>query len=602
MVLDENENRITNADVKFKVAVGDVTFENGGTTITVKTDKNGFAAVRPLVGATAGIAIIKATPAENSDNFFEATFTLQALAAKEGPTQFSGTLINDKGQPLPGARMSIGRTALTATVDDNGHFTFDDVPPGKIDLFVDGRTINVQGEQYPALHFESTAIKGVKNQLPHPIYLPQLAMAEGKIVGGDKDVILKMPGFEGYEMTVFANSVTFPDGSKTGPLVVSPINFDKLPMTPPGGYAGFMAPAAGLQPAGTRFDPPLQLKIPNTAGFKPGEKRPVYQWDHDLAAFVQMGQATVTEDAAFLITDPGTGISKAGWHPIPNPPPPDDCPSSGTEPDCDDCSEKLDTTNGQCPKLYCKPSMNDGAECDDGKYCTDPDTCKGGTCTGKPIPDKNSLPVVTETNLAVFNTVFRVLNAVGVGVKEAFAKVTLTSTAKEICCESKEGEFAKGGESRIDARISIAVGPIQLAGPKFPFPAIGSLEFGLFVTGEFGFQGFMTGTYAECEGYDGCWGGGGNVFMEVIFEGGVVVKNGPLVVAKATIGAKTGLSVGVVAACTEAGTAGTYWNGVTLFAVVEVGDGVLHLETNYQWKEPVQLDPFSFSLPKVKPS
>ncbi|MBB3122418.1 Ig-like domain-containing protein [Pseudoduganella violacea] len=354
VVSDDQENRISGASVTFSVVAGEARFENGAASITVKTDKNGYAAVRPTLGALAGMTIVKAVPAENGNDFFEATFTLQALEAKEGPTRFSGVVMNDKGQPLPGARMSIGRTALSTTVDEKGRFAFEDVPPGKIDLFVDGRTVTLPGQQYPALHFEATAIKGAQNQLPHPVYLPALEMAEARVVGGDKDVVLKMPGFEGYEMTVFANSVTFPDGSKTGPLVVSPISFDKLPMTPPGGYAGFMAPAATIQPSGTRFDPPVQLKIPNTAGLKPGEKKPVYQWDHDLATFVQMGQATVTEDGAFLITDAGTGISKAGWHPIPNPPPPDDCPGSGGAPSCGPCAT-AESTGGKCPKQSCKP-------------------------------------------------------------------------------------------------------------------------------------------------------------------------------------------------------------------------------------------------------
>lgn len=356
VLLDDHENRVADAPVTFSVQSGDVAFAGADgkpvTSVTVTTDKNGFAAVRPTMGARPGIAVVTALPANNSVDAIEATFTLQALKPTDGATSFVGTVTNDKGQPLPGATVSIGRTALSTTVDDRGQFRFDDIPPGKIDLFVDGRTVNLQGQQYPALHFETVAVKGVQNQLPHAAYLPALQMAEVKTVGGDKDVVLKMPGIEGYEMTVFAHSVTFPDGSKEGPLVVSPISFDKLPMTPPGGYAGFMAPAGTMQPSGTRFDPPVRLKVPNTAGFAPGEKRPVYQWDHDLGTFVQMGQATVTEDGAFLVTDLGTGISKAGWYPIPNPPPPDQCPQGGST-RCSEC-QKESKTASRCPRRYCE--------------------------------------------------------------------------------------------------------------------------------------------------------------------------------------------------------------------------------------------------------
>lgn len=360
VVIDEFENRIPNAVVTFKVAIGNASFENGATSTTAITDRQGLAAVRPTIGADAGEVLVYATVEGAPSTAIEAAFTVQALKATDGATQFSGILQNDKGEALPGARMSIARTSLSATTDEKGKFNFVDVPAGKIDLFVDGRTVSIPSQpnvQYPSLHFEATAVKGAANQLPHPIYLPPLLMSEAKIVGGNEDVILKMPGIDGYEMRIFANSVTFPDGSKQGPLVVSPIAQDKLPMAPPGGYSGFMAPAATLQPSGTRFDPPAQLRLPNTAGFRPGEKRPVFQWDHDLGTFVQMGQATVTDDGLYLITDAGTGISKAGWHPIPDPPPPEECPKGGGDPKCDECN-KVSTSGGNCPKKYCEPDAS----------------------------------------------------------------------------------------------------------------------------------------------------------------------------------------------------------------------------------------------------
>ncbi len=425
VLMDDHENRIAGAPVTFSVLSGDVFFKGvdgaPAKAITVNTDKNGYAAVRPTMGAKPGLAIVTALPATGGDQFAPATFTLQALKATDGPTGFIGTVTNDKGQALPGATISIGRTALSTTVDDKGQFRFDDIPPGKIDLFVDGRTVNLQGQQYPALHFEAMAVKGVRNQLVHPIYLPQLQMAQAKIVGGNQDVVLKMPGIEGYEMTVFANSVTFPDGSKVGPLVVSPISFDKLPMTPPGGYAGFMAPAGTIQPSGTRFDPPVRLKVPNTAGFAPGQRRPVYQWDHDLATFVEMGQATVSEDGAFLVTEPGTGISKAGWHPIPNPPPPDKCPQGG-EMKCDEC-EKESSVASKCPRRFC--------EFDKSK-------------DGKIIPPSVSLAAEREFEFGK-SSMMKFLSKLGLPDTKVKAKYGVQGNIEQACCgktESKEKVLA----------------------------------------------------------------------------------------------------------------------------------------------------------------
>jgi hypothetical protein len=258
------------------------------------------------------------------------------------------------------------------------------VPPGQPDLFIGGRAVtgttvlpNTQTganaataanaptpTQYPSLHFEALAIRGQKNILLHPIYLPPLLMSQAKVVGGNEDISIKIPGFEGFEMIVKANSVTFPDGSRIGPLVISPVHADRLPMVPPGGSATFMAPAWTIQPSGTRFDPPIEVRIPNSRNLKPGETSQIYQWDHDLATFVPMGQATVSEDGALLVTDAGSGVSKAGWGGAPpTPPSPPNCGDQGSSKDeCRFC-EKKESSGGSCPSNRCvvDPQKNNRA-------------------------------------------------------------------------------------------------------------------------------------------------------------------------------------------------------------------------------------------------
>lgn len=100
---------------------------------------------------------------------------------------------------------------------------------------------------------------------------------------------------------------------RTGTLVVSPVTADRLPMAPPSGGALFGVPAWTIQPAGTRFDPPIEVTLPNSTAQPAGDNLPIVQWDHDLGQFVPMGRATVTEDGAYLITDAGSGVTKAGW-------------------------------------------------------------------------------------------------------------------------------------------------------------------------------------------------------------------------------------------------------------------------------------------------
>ena len=338
-----------------------------------------------------------------------ATFQISVLQQSDGPTQFTGKILDHTGKPLQGVRVTISRTPLSVTTDAAGNFNFlQDVPHGKLDLFVDGRAVTgtaplpaVGGNtnpsnstttptQYPSLHFEVLAIRGQKNILPHPIYLPPILMSQAKIVGGNEDVSLTIPGRDGFEMIVKANSVTFPDGTRIGPLVVSPVADDRLPMSPPGGAASFMPGAAAtLQPSGTRFDPPIEVRLANTSGYAPGERVPVYHWDYDIGQFVAMGQARVTDDGAQLITDPGSAITKAGWHGPPPPPPPPDCAknSGPTEAECDEQCRTYRQENSSCgSRSYCLRTFNgltkESASCCGGDKYNNQAQC----CVKLPLP------------------------------------------------------------------------------------------------------------------------------------------------------------------------------------------------------------------------
>ena len=342
VVFDAEENRIQNVPIVFKITEGDALFSNGTSKISVSSDTQGRAIARVTLGATTGMVTISAEvdAADGSALLTSSSYVITVLGASTGATALAGKVLDNVGRPLAGVTLSIARTSLSATSDSTGFFHFDSgVPVGTVDLFIDGRTVDVKSGAYPALHFQETMVPGIVNALPHPIYLPPLLTSNAKVVGGNQDVTITLPGFSGFSMTVKANSVTFPDGSHTGPLIVSPVQLDKLPMVPPGGYAGFTAPAWTIQPAGTRFDPPIQVTIPNGLGLKPGDTRDIFQWDHDLSEFVPIGRATVSEDGSQLISDAGSGVSKAGWGGAPAPAPninkPNYCANSQV---CNACS------------------------------------------------------------------------------------------------------------------------------------------------------------------------------------------------------------------------------------------------------------------------
>lgn len=374
VVRDAQNNPLPNVAVQFRVNEGSARFADSsgapaapdGLSITVFSDKNGVVAVRPLLGNTPGVVNISASALKNPDGNFAnendvvsgAVYLIRVRAGQDGPASFIGTLYSDKGAAISGARISLGRTALSATTDEAGNFVLNNVPPGRVDLFVDGRTVNPQNDparpQYPSLHFEAYVVKGQINQLPHPIYLPPLASGNAKVVGGNDDVVLAMPGLEGFSMKVKANSVTFPDGSHVGTLIVSPVAADRLPMAPPSGGAQFGVPAWTIQPAGTRFDPPIEVQMPNATNEVPGDNLPVVQWDHDLGQYVPMGRATVSADGAFLITDAGSGLTKAGWGGLcrydPN-----KCLKKALR-FCNDCEKRVFV--GLCPECQKDPSKN----------------------------------------------------------------------------------------------------------------------------------------------------------------------------------------------------------------------------------------------------
>ena len=103
-----------------------------------------------------------------------------------------------------------------------------------------------------------------------------------------------MPGVPGLTLTVFANSAAFPDGSTTGFVSINQVHLDKVPMPPPSGTI-FMPPAWTVQPPGVFFDPPARVTIPND-GLPPGRVIDIFQFDHDLNRFVNIGPGTNAMD------------------------------------------------------------------------------------------------------------------------------------------------------------------------------------------------------------------------------------------------------------------------------------------------------------------
>jgi hypothetical protein len=173
-----------------------------------------------------------------------------------------------------------------------------------------------------------------------------------------------MEGVPGMTLTVYPHSVTFPNGDTVGRLSLSQVKLDKVPMPPPNGSI-FMPPAWTIQPPGVFFDPPAKISIPND-GLPPGRIIDIFQFDHDLEFFTNVGTGTVVPDGSVIVSDPGFGVTKSGWGGCGQPPPPPTCAAS-----CDDGNPCTDDAcvNGSCvhtPKTTAKTAANGCEGCNNG--------------------------------------------------------------------------------------------------------------------------------------------------------------------------------------------------------------------------------------------
>ena len=320
LVVDTAGNPVRGVEVTFAVLRGGGTL-NGQADHTLPTDANGLARVMLTLGADEGISNNLVNASFAGLTAAPATFAASGILPRDPVlTSFRGVVLDSGQTPIPGATVSIPGSIASGATNAGGQFVIEGVPVGTIHLRIDPTT-SPRPETFPPLEFETVTVAGNVNILGQPIILPFLDTVASKQVGGNADVNLTMTGVAGFSLTVFANSVTFPDGSSTGQLIVSQVHLDKVPMPPPGGSV-FMAPAWTLQPAGVQFDPPIRVTIPNN-GQPPGSVVDLFQFDHDLNEFISIGKGTVSEDGSLIESDPGFGVTRAGWGGarLPDPPP-----------------------------------------------------------------------------------------------------------------------------------------------------------------------------------------------------------------------------------------------------------------------------------------
>jgi hypothetical protein len=342
VVIDEGNNRLGGVPVNVTVRGGGGRID-GQDSVTVNSDPDGRVALTLSLGPQEGN--------ENNEVVFDfagntgnpAIFTASGRVPRRvEDTRVSGVVLDNANQPIPGVTVKLlklnqgsasnlpQQMGPSGVSNANGYFEIPGAPVGVFKLLADGTTVP-GAKKYPTLEFDITTVAGQNNTIGMPVYLPALDTQNQLCVDENNGGTLTLPDVPGFALTVAPGSATFPGGSKRGCVSVTPVNIDKVPMAP--GFGQQPRFVVTIQPVGTQFNPPAALQIPNVDGLAPGAVTEMYSYDHDLAAFVSIGNGVVSSDGTHLRSVAGAGVLKAGWHCGGDPAPPD-----GVMADCGWCN------------------------------------------------------------------------------------------------------------------------------------------------------------------------------------------------------------------------------------------------------------------------
>jgi hypothetical protein len=379
-VVDAGHNRVPNVPVTFTVKQGDGNLA-GASTQTVNTDSNGRAIVVLTLGTQIG----------NANNLVEANFpnnpgvpaAFAASARAPGNpanTTVSGVVLDNSNNPIAGVTIRLFLTnqgnsnnlpvqvGAPVQTDAKGTFLIQPAPVGFFKLTADGGTATGP-KSYPPLEYDIVTVAGNVNTVGMPIYLPALDMVNRICVDETHGGTLTLPQVPGFALTVLPGSATFPGGSRQGCVTVTPVNGDKVPMSP--GFGQQPRFIVTIQPVGTKFDPPAPITLPNVDGHKPKAVTEMYSYDHDLGMFIAIGTGTVSDDGSVIASNPGVGVLKAGWHCGGDP------AANGTVADCPTCRTCQNNVCVTDTAQQCKNCPLAGSKTGQ---------CAGGTCMAGPAP------------------------------------------------------------------------------------------------------------------------------------------------------------------------------------------------------------------------
>ncbi|WP_040409795.1 Ig-like domain-containing protein [Asticcacaulis sp. AC402] len=239
----------------------------------------------------------------------------------------------------------IGREYEAVFTDATGSFTLTEVPAGNVKVVIDGRTatnapagafypemvmdVNIRPGQANTL-MDAMGLGGTEEQLAHlgrgEAYLPRLSNDILQAVSATEttEVTLKPSGSYGLsaeqadqlKLVIQPGSLVDENGD---PVTNAMVGVSTVPpelvrdMLPPG-VLEHTFDITIQAPGSAVFTEPAQLTFPNVFNAAPGTQLNFLSFDHTTGRLVIEGTATVSADGLTVVTDPGTGITKPGWH------------------------------------------------------------------------------------------------------------------------------------------------------------------------------------------------------------------------------------------------------------------------------------------------
>ena len=397
VVTDAGFNRLRDVMLRFRVVRGDGALAPSGQAVEspvleTLSDASGRAVAEWRLQSSEGIAAnVVEVDLPMTPEAGVVTFTASGkTAGLPADTAVEGLVLDNADRPLPDVTVWIPGTALTTRTDVGGYFRLDGVPAAPFHLHVDGDTTSRDGS-WPHLEFEMAPIPGRDNDLGMPIYLVELDADRFLEVDEATGGVLELEELPGFSLEVAPGSVTFPGGGRSGRISVTQVHFDKVPMVPNFGQQPRLV--VTIQPAGAIFDPPARLSLPNVDGLGAGETTEMYSFDHDLGRFVGIGPGVVSEDRSRVVSAPGFGVIKAGWHCGGNP------ATTGTPHDCGTC-QRCD--GSQCAADSCGVAAAKSCACPENgqeSACNFNYRCENGVC----VSDQVKVEEIETNCLAIVN-------------------------------------------------------------------------------------------------------------------------------------------------------------------------------------------------------